>query len=143
LEGRYYQASDCELLPRGPRPQGPPTLVGTSGERMLRLTAQHADLWNGCWFGSPSEIPPRREAVDAACRAVGRDPATLGRTAGLHVNLPGSTRKTGARCDSPSQLAELLRGVAAEGIEHVQIHPDPWTRGSIEAMAPALGLLGR
>jgi len=142
FEGRYHQARDCELRPRGPRSQGPPILVGTSGERMLRLTAQRADLWNGCWFGSPAEVAPRREAVDAACREVGRDPATLGRTAGLHVNLPGSTRRSGARCESPAQLAELLRGVAAEGIEHIQIHPDPWTRDSIEALAPALRLLG-
>jgi alkanesulfonate monooxygenase SsuD/methylene tetrahydromethanopterin reductase-like flavin-dependent oxidoreductase (luciferase family) len=143
FEGRYYQARDCELRPRGPRPQGPPILVGTSGRRMLRLTAQRADLWNGCWFGSAAEVGPRREAVDAACLEVGRAPGTLGRTAGLHVNLPGSTRRSGAAIESPAQLAELLRGVAAEGIEHVQLHPDPWTRESVEALAPALSLLGR
>jgi catechol 2,3-dioxygenase-like lactoylglutathione lyase family enzyme len=40
-------------------------------------------------------------------------------------------------------LDALLERVAAEGIEHVQIHPDPWTRGSVEALAPALRLMGR
>ena len=139
--GKYHQARDCELLPRGPRPQGPPILVGTSGERMLRLTAQHAHLWNGVWYGSPSEVVPRRAAVDAACRDVGRDPATLGRTAGLHVNLPGSTRKSGAAVGGPEELADLLRGFAAEGIEHVQLHADPWNLASIRALAPALKLM--
>ena len=29
FEGRFYRARDAELRPRGPRPQGPPILVGT------------------------------------------------------------------------------------------------------------------
>jgi alkanesulfonate monooxygenase SsuD/methylene tetrahydromethanopterin reductase-like flavin-dependent oxidoreductase (luciferase family) len=39
---------DCELRPRGPRPQGPPILIGPSstGKRMLRLAARDADIWN-------------------------------------------------------------------------------------------------
>lgn len=139
--GRFHQAHDCELFRTGPRSSGPPILVGTSGEKMLRLTAQRADLWNGVWYGQPSDVVSRREKVDAACRAVGRDPASLGRTAGVHINLPGATRERGATFESPEQLATLLRGFEAEGIEHVQIHPEPRTLASIEAMAPALKLL--
>ena len=44
FEGTYHQVRDAELRPRGPRRQGPPLLIGTTGERMLRLTARHADL---------------------------------------------------------------------------------------------------
>ncbi len=29
FEGTFYQARDCELLPRGPRPMGPPIMIGT------------------------------------------------------------------------------------------------------------------
>src|SRR5215470_16017145 len=32
--GRYYEARDCEDVPRGPRPQGPPLLVGGEGPRL-------------------------------------------------------------------------------------------------------------
>src|SRR5215211_254506 len=46
FEGTYYQARDCELRPRGPRTSGPPIMIGTTGDRMLRLTAEFADLWN-------------------------------------------------------------------------------------------------
>ena len=35
FEGQYYQARDCELRPRGPRPNGPPIMIGTTGKRML------------------------------------------------------------------------------------------------------------
>ena len=29
--GTYYQARDCELRPRGPRPDGPPIMLGSTG----------------------------------------------------------------------------------------------------------------
>src|ERR1700733_9848359 len=44
FEGQYYQARDCEVLPRGPRPAGPPLLIGSEGPRMRALTARYADL---------------------------------------------------------------------------------------------------
>ena len=92
--GEYYQARDCELRPRGPRPAGPPILIGAlaHGPRMLDLTARYADVWNG-WIADrrthPDVVPPLREAVDAACRAVGRDPATLGRSLTVGVAFGG------------------------------------------------------
>lgn len=42
--GQYYQARNCEIVPRGPRSDGPPLLSGGEGPRMLKLTAQYADL---------------------------------------------------------------------------------------------------
>src|SRR5215207_2721013 len=82
--GEFFQARNCELRPRGPRPEGPPVLVGAlaHGPRMLDLTARYADVWNGWLVGGrshPDIVPPLREAVDAACRAVDRDPTTLRR----------------------------------------------------------------
>ena len=46
FEGQYYQARECELHPRGPRPHGLPIMIGATGERMLHLTARYADIWN-------------------------------------------------------------------------------------------------
>src|SRR5947209_5888849 len=85
----YYQARECALRPRGPRSGGPPILIGAKGPRMLRLAATYADLWNAEGpLQGPEEISSRRVAGDAACVAVGRDPATLGRSASVVVNLP-------------------------------------------------------
>jgi hypothetical protein len=33
FNGQYYQARDCELAPRGPRPGGPPILIGARADR--------------------------------------------------------------------------------------------------------------
>ena len=93
FDGKYYQARECLLKPRGPRPQGPPIMVGTKGHKMLRLTARHADIWNVYWTStnnSPDGVPPLRERVDEACVEVGRDPATLARTVSVLVAEEGA-----------------------------------------------------
>jgi alkanesulfonate monooxygenase SsuD/methylene tetrahydromethanopterin reductase-like flavin-dependent oxidoreductase (luciferase family) len=153
FEGKYYQARECELRPRGPREQGPPILLGTTGPRMLRLTAQYADIWNGYFTrtGNRAEgVPELRELVDTACQEVGRDPATLRRTASVLVafesargeqvvpHWPG-TPLTGTQ----EEMAEALRAYADEGISHLQLWLEPNTLESIEAMAPVLEILDR
>jgi probable F420-dependent oxidoreductase len=152
--GQYYQARDCELRPRGPRRHGPPIMIGTTGERMLRLTAQYADLWNIFfeWTGNRVErVPEFQATVDAACLAAGRDPATLGRTAAVlmkvipdaltlqTVELGGAPPLTG----TPEELAAELRAYAAAGISHVQVALEPANAAGIEAFAPVLELLDR
>ncbi len=92
FDGRWYQVRDCELLPRGPRPSGPPLMIGSKGPRMLRATMAHADSWNA-WFSDtgnrPDGVAPLRAAVDEACREVGRDPAQVERTVAVQVRMPG------------------------------------------------------
>ncbi len=160
FSGAYYRARDCDLRPRGPRPQGPPLMIGTKGPRMLRIAAPYVDSWNSDWTSKPSALPPMRDAVDAACRDVGRDPATLERTAGLLIDLPGrdpnrsgrksvagatepSTKPDPPATGSPEELAELLRGYAREGITHVQVWLDPSTLAGFEQFAATLELLDR
>jgi len=151
FQGRFYQARDCELLPRGPRPLGPPLMIGSKGPRMLAITLPHVDSWN-VWFNDtgnkPEGVPPLREVVDAACHAVGRDPAEVERTVAIHVRFPGghgriqgdySKLLAAAPLEgSPDDMAEVLRAYAREGIQHVQLVIDPITRDSIEAFSAVL-----
>jgi probable F420-dependent oxidoreductase len=156
FDGTYYQARDCELLPRGPRPGGPPLMIGSNGERMLRITAPHVDAWNS-WYAdtdnTPAGVARLREKVDAAAREAGRDPAAIERTVAVQVRMPGGTGRamgnTEAKQDveplqgAPDKMAEELRAYAREGIGHVQLVLDPITRASIEGFAPVLALLDR
>ena len=155
FDGRWYQARDCELLPRGPRPTGPPLMVGSNGPRMLRITMPHVDAWN-TWFNGianrPDGIPALRATVDEACRDVGRDPGDVARTVALLVALPaGDGRLQGTAADPPIEaqdgepavLAETLRAIAREGVSEVQLVLDPITVESIEAIAPVLEELDR
>jgi alkanesulfonate monooxygenase SsuD/methylene tetrahydromethanopterin reductase-like flavin-dependent oxidoreductase (luciferase family) len=148
FEGTYYSARECELRPRGPRPQGLPILIGTRGERMLRLTAQHADSWNG-WLvrgqNGPDAIPPLRDLVDAACDDVGRDPSTLDRTATVMVDVGGEARPsgTGPIVGTPEQVAEVFRQFQREGITHIQVASRSPSMATIESLAPVLEALDR
>ena len=74
----------CRRMKRNKMFGGLPVMVGANGPRMLRLTAELADQWNG---GLPGldEVPEMLQDMDDACRAVGRDPATISRSAEVLV----------------------------------------------------------
>jgi probable F420-dependent oxidoreductase len=154
FKGTYYSARDCELRPRGPRPDGPPILIGTKGERVMRIAAKYADMWNAEWLARPEEADPLLERIDAACAEVGRDPATLERSFGLLVDSPGwvaedhddfaTIHRLGikpALAGSAEEIAAGLNAFADRGATHVQIWLGPNTRAGIEALAPVLPLL--
>ena len=154
FDGTYYQARDCELLPRGPRKNGPPLMIGSNGERMLRITAPHVDSWNS-WYADtrnePAGVAGLREKVDAACREAGRDPAEIERTVAVQVRMAGGTGREMGNTSAamavvplqgePEAMAEELRAYARAGIGHVQLVVDPITRSAIEGFAPVLRLL--
>ncbi len=87
FEGRFYSARDCELRPRGPRPEGPPLLIGSSSPRMMSLMAKYADFWNKDRLNDVDQLLEIEARVDAACIEAGRDPATLGRVVGIQVDM--------------------------------------------------------
>jgi alkanesulfonate monooxygenase SsuD/methylene tetrahydromethanopterin reductase-like flavin-dependent oxidoreductase (luciferase family) len=152
--GTYYEARDCELLPRGPRAGGPPLMIGSSGERMLRITAPHVDSWNA-WYSDTGNraagVAPLRQKVDAACDEAGRDRVAIERTVAVQVRLPGGEGRTMGDTSveesapplegSVESMAEELRAYAREGIGEVQLVLDPIDRSSIERFAGVLRIL--
>ncbi len=151
FQGRYYEARDCELRPRGPRPGGPPIVIGASqaGPRMLDLTARHADGWN-TWFSSTGNtvegLQPLLERVDAACDAAGRERASLERSAAVIVEVgphEPSAMSGPPLTGSAEEIAAGLRAYADAGVSHVQVWLEPNTLAGIEAFAPVLENLDR
>jgi len=147
FEGRFYQARGCVLRPRGPRPQGPPIMVGAKGPRMMRITARYADIWNRDFSpdSAVADLPAWQAKVDAACAEVGRDPTSLERTAAVWVDLPGSPGREewGALGGSMDDITEALLAFADEGFTHLYIWPEPLTLAGIDALAPVLEVLHR
>ncbi len=150
FHGTYYEVNELALEPRGPRPKGPPVLIGTlaTGKRMLRLTAQYADLWNGylCYGrNSPDVYPPLRDALDAACVQHGRDPQTLRRTISVRVGLLGEHIPGGVEPlqGTPREIADAIRTYAQAGVEYLNVWLTPGGLAGIEAFAPVLAELGR
>jgi len=143
--GQYYQARNCDDVPRGPRQAGPPLLVGSEGPRMLKLTAQYADLWNTGYMGAPSTMAAPLAKIEATCRAIGRDPATLGITALIGLWFPDLQAKRPSFFDNPlagtvQEIAAAMRGYAQLGVQHIMFQCEPDTPDARQRLTEALRL---
>lgn len=143
--GRYYQARNCDDVPRGPRTAGPPLLVGGEGPRMLKLTAQYADLWNTGYMGQPETMTEPLARIEAACREVGRDPATLGITAFIGLWFPDLQARKPSFFANPlagtvQEIAAAMRGYAELGVQHIMFQYEPYTPEARKLLTEALQL---
>lgn len=146
LDGRFVRADDAVLLP-GRAGGGPlPLMIGSNGERMLRLALPTASSWN-TWFtdtGNRPEGAARRSArVTDLAVEVGRDPASVGRSVCVLVRLgdagerphdPSAPAVTG----TAAQLAAVWREYADAGIDELIVVADPITEHSIRTIGESL-----
>ena len=112
-DGTYYQLLDAPFAPKPLQQPRLPLLIGASKPRMLRLVAQHADIWNT--IGPPEEVGATNARLDALCREVDRDPAAIMRS----VSVPMEA------LDSVETFATTIDAYRAVGFTDFQI---PWPR---------------
>ncbi len=147
FEGTFYTARDCALSPRA-RESGPPILIGAlgTGPRMNRLVVQHADLWNGWYtFNSTDPLPELRTQlarIDQVCVDRGRDPRSLGRTAGVSVAFDGAEAEAGSISGSDAQIAAGFQAYADAGVDHLQVVVSPGGPRGVERLARVVEQLG-
>ena len=94
-EGRHYQLRGAISEPKPVQRPHPPIWIGGSGEkRLLRIAAQHADVWN-IVGGAPDEAARLSNVLDAHCDEVGRDPGEIRRSIGVpfRPDDPDRTRR--------------------------------------------------
>jgi len=88
----------------------PPIMIGGAGDRMLRVVAEHADIWN--YPGPPSpEFGQRDQVLREHCAAIGRDSDEITRS-----------MQTIVRCDDPAAPAAtraLLLEMIDAGVSHI------------------------
>ncbi len=120
FHGKYYSIQDAYCRPR-PDPL-PRLLVGGSGrKKTLRLVAQYADMLN---FGNctPQEYRELLDVLDEHCRAVGRDPAQIGKTycAECVAIAPSRAEVERAVAESPFRDGDKLAGTPEESLEKIR-----------------------
>lgn len=153
LDGAHYQLADaiCE-----PKPvQSPlPLLIGGKGNRMMGVVARHADEWN--MWGLADDIAERSAVLDQRCEAIGRDPASIKRSAQALILLTDDPAKaatflesTGGRAAIGGTTDAVVEAVAAwqaAGLDEVIVPDFTLGRGSrkldrmdaiIEQVAPS------
>ena len=140
FEGTWHAAHDLPQQPVGPRPNAIPILIGGNGPRGQRAAARHANIWSGYAEerSHVDELGPRLASLDAICAEIGRDPATIGRSAGVSVRpLQPAGEQPGVIAGSPDEIADAIRSFREAGFTQLEIM---FSGGmaAIDALAPVL-----
>jgi alkanesulfonate monooxygenase SsuD/methylene tetrahydromethanopterin reductase-like flavin-dependent oxidoreductase (luciferase family) len=108
--GRHYTLTNTRNEPKPVQPGGPPILVGGTGDRMLRLVAERADIWTapGPPHGSLEFLADRSRMLDRHCADLGRDPIEVTRSVQLMFTA-----------DDPAAARQTVRAVIGLGFQHV------------------------
>jgi probable F420-dependent oxidoreductase len=146
LEGRFWSAEDAVLLPRPA--ERILLMVGSNGERMLRITLPHVDAWNTWYtgYGNTAEgFAQLNRRVSAAAEQAGRDPAEIGRSACVLVELdPEAVKRPHSDEEVPpvpaDSLADHLAALVEAGADEAILVLRPITEESIRAVGELLQL---
>ncbi len=91
----------------------------------LRVVAKYAAIYNAPG-GTPEELRHKNDVLDEHCRAIGREPGEIRRSAQFYLNTP----------DLIGTVRERIRGYRAVGIDHVCIGlPLQYQAGLVAALA--------
>jgi probable F420-dependent oxidoreductase len=85
FKGDHYTIDGAICRPGPLQSPRPPLWIGGKGDYLLKTAARFADGWNFSWLGSFDTYRERSTAADKACKALGRDPASLRRSVGAYV----------------------------------------------------------
>ena len=146
FEGKYHQARNCVLRPRGPRPHGPPIMIASKQPRMARLAARWGDSWNTAWLGQPTLLAERRAGIEKGCAEVGRDPATLAVTVGVSIDIPVDGKPTQEikpermLSGPPTDVARAFAAYEQLGVQHVMCWLERTDIDAVAWVAEALKL---
>jgi alkanesulfonate monooxygenase SsuD/methylene tetrahydromethanopterin reductase-like flavin-dependent oxidoreductase (luciferase family) len=142
--GSYHTARDLEQRPLGPRPGRIPLMIGGHGPKMLRLAATHADIWSAYaeQRDDVEEFIGKLAAFEAACAEVGRDPATVGKSAGISIapawRASDGTEAPSAMTGDADAIAEGILAFERARYTQLEILLEPQTAAALEAMAPII-----
>ncbi len=147
FSGRHYAIEDARFHPKPVQRPRPPIIVGGEGSpRSLRIAARYADEFNITSSG-PERTAEVMSRLDDACRAIGRDPGTLRRSAMIGTVMGAdeaelarrkrellaavtreeagedwfTTREQRWLIGTPERCREMVRRFAAAGIERIMI----------------------
>ena len=134
-EGRFWQVRGARLRPSpaSPGKRHPHLIVGGSGgPRALRLAAAYADEYD-LTSASPEAARDVVERLDAACLAIGRDPATIVRSAMTGMLIGTRQAEVDARIEAQLAMFGMDRD---EGATWLESRKGRWILGTPEqAMA--------
>jgi F420-dependent oxidoreductase-like protein len=124
FSGKHYQLTDSPALPKPAQRPRPPVLIGGMGaKRTPALAARFADEFN-IPFADQDTAIAQYERVDAACRAIGRDPAGVIRSTAQVTCVGWDDAQVARRAEAIGRDVEGLKasglaGTPAEVVDRI------------------------
>jgi F420-dependent oxidoreductase-like protein len=129
FEGRHFRIDSVFCEPKPSR--RPPLLIGGGGERvLLRLAAQHADIWNNLAVHQ-GELAAKITRLHQHCRDLKRDPASITISQQCLVVIGENETDAAAKLEKARQIygghlgaggPHGIAGTAAQCIDKIRAH---------------------
>ncbi len=107
FHGTYHQLTGAFCNPKPVQRPRPPIVIGGKATATLRVTAEHADVWNVPGFDIADAIK-RSAVLDRLCAEIGRDPASITRSIVFQVDY-----------DRPGEVRDAIATATDAGFRHV------------------------
>ena len=144
FRGRHYTLDDASLEPKALQ-EPLPLLVGGGGEKVtLRIAAKWAHEWN-VW-GTPETLAHKIGVLGEHCRALGRDPSTIRKSAQALLfmsddeawleQMRARPMQMATMIGTPAELRDVVAAYADAGVDELII-PD-FTLGAGDAKRAAM-----
>jgi F420-dependent oxidoreductase-like protein len=131
--GEHYTLRDLDARPKPAQTPHPPLILGgLAGPRSAALAARYADEYNTV-YPTLEELAERRERLDRACEAAGRDPLPLSVMTGVVVATDEGELRDRARRIAP--LAET------DPESFLSDPPAGWIVGTVDRVGEQLAKL--
>ncbi|HEY6762370.1 MAG TPA: LLM class flavin-dependent oxidoreductase [Baekduia sp.] len=108
VHGTYVQLTGAFCNPKPLQQPHPPIIIGGRSAPLLRVVAEHADLWNVPGGAGIEDVVERSALLDRYCAEIGRDPAAITRSIHLPVDY-----------DRPATTRAAIRHALDAGFPHV------------------------
>jgi alkanesulfonate monooxygenase SsuD/methylene tetrahydromethanopterin reductase-like flavin-dependent oxidoreductase (luciferase family) len=108
FDGAHVQLKGAICNPKPPQRPYPPIMIGGRSTPLLRVVAEHADLWNIPGGGDIEDVASRSALLDRLCAEIGRDPAAITRSIHLRPDY-----------EDPAATREAIATATATGFSHV------------------------
>ncbi len=127
FDGSHIRLTGAFGNPRPVQRPHPPIITGGRSSRLLRITAEHADLWN-IPGGDIEDAQSRSALLDRYCTEIGRDPATVTRSMHIQVSY-----------DQPATTRSAITQAIEAGFSHLVLGlSDPYPDGVAQWVADEL-----
>ncbi len=103
LHGKHYHVTDALCVPKPVQKPGPPIMIGGTGQKiLLRIVAEHADMWNA--MGSAEDLKALIDIIRKHGETVKRDTDQIEKTVAMALcyNNPG-------REEMVTQMVSMMR----------------------------------